>query len=156
MKTIRQHLEWLPPGYKERALANLDPRQAEAEVESLAGALMSAFTWDVTPEGAEFWNQLHDHCRTRVNADLPGVPLPQIPDVPPASAPATPEAPKPSAKDPSIEIVLNTSNLPPHFRAHTAARILASLQPDAHINDERAVGRAIRLTDLLIEHLTAS
>lgn len=53
--TIRGWLETLPDGYRERALANTEERQFDAEADDLASALARAFHWVDSPEGHDFW-----------------------------------------------------------------------------------------------------
>ena len=72
-KTIREWLETLPDGYRERALKNYDPKFSDDE--GLAGAIAIAFIWDETPdcEGYEFWNAVYEWALGE--GELP--PLPQ-------------------------------------------------------------------------------
>lgn len=57
-KTIREWLETLPDGYRERALANMDAEDAHINRFHLPDAIRSAFIFSDTPEGADFWNSL--------------------------------------------------------------------------------------------------
>lgn len=75
-KTIREWLETLPDGYRERALANMDPDLGNINIcKDLPEATSRAFVWEKTPEeeGYEFWYAVHDWADG--NGDLP--PLPQ-------------------------------------------------------------------------------
>lgn len=62
MKTIKDWLEELPEGIKEKALLNYkaSPQNKEKEVVgSLSAAISGAFVWIDTPEGHEFWENLY-------------------------------------------------------------------------------------------------
>lgn len=52
-KTIKEWLEELPDGYRERALANCD--RAEDVASSMDEAIYCAFDWNHTSEGVDFW-----------------------------------------------------------------------------------------------------
>ena len=58
-KTIKEWLEELPDGYRERALANCE--HPEEDVSSMAMAIRRAFVWDSTTEGIEFWAGVHNN-----------------------------------------------------------------------------------------------
>lgn len=65
-KTVKEWLSELPEPYKARALANLcrpeaNKRAAEMKRDSIAQALVVAFMWSVTPEGAEFWKAVYEY-----------------------------------------------------------------------------------------------
>jgi len=51
-KTIREWLETLPDGYRERAIKNYD----RFPINSLSRAISETFLWRPTPEGYEFWD----------------------------------------------------------------------------------------------------
>lgn len=53
--TIKEWLLRLPSPYKERALLNLLPSEADKPIKSLKWALASAFIWGETPEGGRYW-----------------------------------------------------------------------------------------------------
>lgn len=59
-RTIRQWLETLPDGYRERALANMDKGFENYEVCDLRGAIAAAFLWADSPEGLDFWASIAD------------------------------------------------------------------------------------------------
>lgn len=54
--TIKDWLLRLPSPYKERALLNLLPSEADKPIRSLKWAIASAFNWSETPEGGQYWN----------------------------------------------------------------------------------------------------
>jgi hypothetical protein len=58
-KTVKEWLEKLPDGYRERALANLMDAKANNHAISIAGAIDLAFNWGDTNEGFEFWKGIH-------------------------------------------------------------------------------------------------
>lgn len=63
-RPIKDWLAELPPGYRERALANYDPEFARnddgslCETGTLSLAIDSAFNWETAPEGEGFWEQV--------------------------------------------------------------------------------------------------
>ena len=57
MKTIRQWLEELPDPYRTQALENIRVKEVLDLPElSFSVALRSAFTWDATPQGYDYWS----------------------------------------------------------------------------------------------------
>jgi hypothetical protein len=54
-KTIKQWLQELPDGIRERALANCDA--PDAVHDSMHNALISAFRWSGSEEGYTFWHE---------------------------------------------------------------------------------------------------
>lgn len=74
-KTIKQWLSELPDGYRERAQANLNPKWADDESESIHGGIEGGFNWLEAPEGHSFWARVCTHY-------LYGTPLPPLPDAP--------------------------------------------------------------------------
>lgn len=72
-KTIKEWLEELPEGYRERALANCTLPDAIAE--TMYKSLMSGFRFRKAPEGGEFWIGVCSHYRK-------GTPLPPLPSLP--------------------------------------------------------------------------
>jgi hypothetical protein len=57
---LKTRLEWLnelPYPYKEQALKNIDVPSHVVEV-SIHAALSRSFSWDSSPEGAEYWERL--------------------------------------------------------------------------------------------------
>lgn len=159
MKTIRQHLETLPPGYRERALANhnLHPApSADEAVETVSTALLRGFVWSRSSEGLEFWGRVHAHvCVPEGNE------MPPLPDVPPAQSPEGP-ASYPHPELPFKEIAdakpSTASALPPHFRAETAARVFAAAyagDPEGRHSDARLAEQAVAAADALIKELSS-
>jgi len=65
MKTIRQLLEELPEPYRTLAIANAEKHTPFsvldhiAPVQTVAGAVESAFIWNVSREGSEYWTVLY-------------------------------------------------------------------------------------------------
>lgn len=70
-ETIQEWLQKLPPGYRERALANAD--RVARPASSIAHAVDEAFVWDWSPEGDSFWSRVYSHF---VLMDTPLPPLP--------------------------------------------------------------------------------
>jgi len=57
--TILEHLNTLPDGIKEKAIANYqqqDFANKKAHVRSSGDAVIGAFEWDRTPEGEDYWD----------------------------------------------------------------------------------------------------
>ena len=68
--TIKEALNKLPDGYRERALENFEryaiPRDREdfsfeTEYDDIANAIFESFSFSLTPEGVDFWWQVMDH-----------------------------------------------------------------------------------------------
>jgi hypothetical protein len=76
MKTIREWLETLPDGYRERALANL---KKDGPANSLYGALETGFQWIDTTEGFDFWCDLSVWARNKAQDHTPRY-LPNLPE----------------------------------------------------------------------------
>lgn len=76
MKTVREWLNELPDGYRERAIANC--QNPNAETGSLREALFGAFAWWDSKEGYEFWDKVCNH--NNATSSLP--PLPTEGDIP--------------------------------------------------------------------------
>lgn len=72
-RTIRQWLETLPDGYRERALANMDPNLAEDDASNMGNAIDLGSYWDQTPEGHNFWSQVSIHY-AHIRLALPPLP----------------------------------------------------------------------------------
>lgn len=70
-KTIKQWLEELPQGYRERALKNFKGRSSINIYPTMASALCAAFIWSSTEEKHDFWLAVHSHY-------LYGYPLPEL------------------------------------------------------------------------------
>lgn len=61
MKTIREWLEELPEPYKTQAKQNTKKLSVfKLEEPTLSDAVMSAFRWETTPEGLNYWMNLYD------------------------------------------------------------------------------------------------
>ena len=60
-KTIEQWLQELPEPFREQAMSNMGPNEAEKEVEYISVALGRGFYWHDTDEGWDYWNSLHHH-----------------------------------------------------------------------------------------------
>lgn len=66
MKTIREWLEELPEPYRSQALENFDNYWTKEEQDdlskriSLSFAVLSAFAWDESKQGGDYWNKLYD------------------------------------------------------------------------------------------------
>ncbi len=58
MKTIKEWLEALPDGYRERALKNLDVQKAQCLKDGFENAIYAAFFWGESEEGHAFWNEV--------------------------------------------------------------------------------------------------
>lgn len=74
--TLRPAREWLndlPPGYRERAIANCEkfPINPGEMVGSLLMAISYAFHWGKTPEKPAFWEAVYQH--------YDAIPLPPLP-----------------------------------------------------------------------------
>jgi hypothetical protein len=73
MKTVEEHFKTLPDGYRERALANL-PRGNVSEYETLMEAISYGFDWLESPEGEDFWFEVHNHFSRTIPTPLPDLP----------------------------------------------------------------------------------
>lgn len=74
-KTIREWLETLPDGYRERAIAAREGKACRAEMTMatyLREALVRGFWWDETDEGDRFWLEV---CNWAVNPEKYQLPL---------------------------------------------------------------------------------
>lgn len=74
MKTIKEWLEELPDGYRERALENLNPNVASDLVYSIGDAISGAFIWDCSQEGEDFWSDVYYHYEAPPPPPLPPLP----------------------------------------------------------------------------------
>jgi NTP pyrophosphatase (non-canonical NTP hydrolase) len=61
IKTVKEWLEELPDGYRERALENMCENFKSVVYESMGDAISGAFTWDETQEGGAFWMDVRYH-----------------------------------------------------------------------------------------------
>ena len=139
MNTVRHYLNKLPPGYRERALNNLFPDRAERVVSDIPEAIMDGFIWTETPEGFEFWEKVYQHHKA-----LPEIPTSPLPEIPPATL----------GEGLPTPVDIAGHELPLHFRADTAARILAASAGHTEHGEDWLAARAVRLTDELIRQLT--
>ncbi len=73
MKTVKEWLEELPDGYRERALGQM--LDADRVVYSMAHALTRSLSWISSNEGFDFWSDVRNHY-------LYGLPLPPLPEDP--------------------------------------------------------------------------
>jgi hypothetical protein len=73
-ETIKDWLETLPDGYRERALANLDNDSSLVTSGNLSGALFNAFEWDETKEGDAFWDSVWAWASYPETRQLPKLP----------------------------------------------------------------------------------
>lgn len=60
MKTIKEYLNELPEPYKTQALKNIESIKTDCFAISLEDAILGAFLWDFSPEGHDYWQDLHD------------------------------------------------------------------------------------------------
>lgn len=68
-KTVREWLEELPDGYREKALKNWE----NSKEPDLSRAIYVAFDWEETPEGFDFWAEVHRYGSCNINK-LPALP----------------------------------------------------------------------------------
>lgn len=96
MKPLREWLEQLPDGYRERALRMAETEERlEYTLNSLIDAIQFAGHWEDSPEGHRFWNAVWAHY---YYANSPSsVVVPQLPALPECSLPTVEVAPIPSA-----------------------------------------------------------
>lgn len=71
-RTIREWLETLPPGYRERALKNMEHSSSGRAELNMWDALDQAFVWGDSPEGLGFWEDVSLYFDTET-------PLPELP-----------------------------------------------------------------------------
>ncbi len=60
MKTIKQHLSELKPEHAKLALENANESMVKRKYEKKEDALIVAFSWRRTPQGADFWSDIYD------------------------------------------------------------------------------------------------
>lgn len=70
--TVAEYLDQLPPGYRERALNQGNPRCLRAMSTGIHGAVYSFTVWYKTEEGVNFWRDVATHY-------VEGTPLPALP-----------------------------------------------------------------------------
>jgi len=73
MKTVKEWLQELPDGYRERALGQM--LDADRVVDSINYALVYGLNWLQSNEGFAFWNEMYNHY-------LSGTSLPPLPEEP--------------------------------------------------------------------------
>lgn len=60
MKTVKQYLKEIPDrSIRKKALRNLDAVNADDEANSLQNAISKAFIYKDTPEGEDYWTDVH-------------------------------------------------------------------------------------------------
>jgi hypothetical protein len=59
MKTILEWLQELPEPYRSEAIENVIKAKRTQKRDSLEDALLSAFPWEKTKQGWEYWDNLH-------------------------------------------------------------------------------------------------
>jgi len=59
MKTILEWLQELPEPYRSEAIDNVVKAKRTQKRDSLEDALLSAFSWEETKQGWEYWDNLH-------------------------------------------------------------------------------------------------
>ena len=59
MKTIREWLSTLPEQVQERALRNAHNVKLGIGVATASAAVLRAFSWVTTPEGFQYWSEVH-------------------------------------------------------------------------------------------------
>jgi hypothetical protein len=90
-KTVKEWLEQLPDGYRERALSNMDAEYSERVADSMEVAIVMHSHWSNTREGFSFWYAVYEHCNW-------GKPLPPLPQ----------DEPKPTATSITLKSSLQT------------------------------------------------
>lgn len=58
MKTIKEWLQELPDGAREKALANMDAVVGNEPAHGMIESLASAFDWRKTQQGAKYWRDV--------------------------------------------------------------------------------------------------
>lgn len=81
MKTVKDWLEELPDGYRERALVNLPAHNADKIVDSMHTAIRKLKYWSETKEGYTWWQCVEEHYRkeTHMKYWQPALPLLPMP-----------------------------------------------------------------------------
>lgn len=64
MKTIEQWLNELPEPYRSQAFENCGQRLLSLEESSFKYALATAFIWELTTQGHEYWRELANNLPT--------------------------------------------------------------------------------------------
>lgn len=60
MKQIQQWLEELEEPYKTQAFENTQEDRLTLVTDTLSNAIQKAFTWSETPQGRNYWGEIHD------------------------------------------------------------------------------------------------
>lgn len=60
-KTIIEWYDHLREPWRSRARENVLPKQAHKKVNDLSEALFYGFIWSKTPEGQNYWANIHHH-----------------------------------------------------------------------------------------------
>lgn len=92
LSPVRELLETLPPGYRERALWNMEhvePFHNNEPKATLYEALARGFVWEKTKEGYDFWRDVKQHYYTDFKTPLPPLPEGSPHDVEDSHATAT-------------------------------------------------------------------
>ena len=77
VKKTKDFLKQLPPGYREKALANYDRKRIKMcfvdkfDVNNIARAIDLSMNWLKTPEGQDFWSKVHEAARHGTLDKLP-------------------------------------------------------------------------------------
>ena len=71
-KTTKEWFEEMPNEYRGRALNNAHYSLINTYDSTMAEVICRAFSWRETPEGYDFWSDVHDHYEK-------GTPLPPLP-----------------------------------------------------------------------------
>jgi hypothetical protein len=61
-KTVKEWLNELPEPYRSQAIENCDkecPEEFERRVGDAQSALCNSFTWDESPQGADYWVEIY-------------------------------------------------------------------------------------------------
>ena len=74
MATIKNNLELLPRGYKERALRSTDTYVLFNDSVSIDEAIMHFAGWSGTPEGSNFWQDVYYFYKNGCTGNLPKLP----------------------------------------------------------------------------------
>ena len=75
MKTVKEWLQELPDGYRERALANLQTDSGGLLVDAQHRAVRKLRFWSETKEGYKFWSSVVSYLMGE-SSDLPPLPQP--------------------------------------------------------------------------------
>ena len=73
MKTIKEHFELFPEPYRIQALENTNKRSLRDNVECISTALGSAFFWDDSPQGWDYWNDFYNKLEGNENRQSKGI-----------------------------------------------------------------------------------